>query len=400
MRATVQSVELAHKETPGRSRDPSTKATREPLPDFGGRSPQGGVPAAALRPATFFADFTRWLRTHSGAVTVAGLLSFAAPVTFFTGAVSVMREPTAEIMTRLGLWFVLYGAELWCLLLVIGYACQRLMPASGRTVWRGTTWLLCGCAAVAFVNLSTASRADILIEQGVVTNAGTMYLNAFTVSFTMALLYFAHLRRSRTHEQAASRLATAQAAQREARRGMVQGRLQAVQARIDPQLLFDMLDAVRRAYEADAARAEHLLDELIAFLRASLPRLRTASSSVPREAELARAYARLQALAGATDVGLTVDVSADAIHARFPPGVLLPLLDDALRAGAGPCTLSAMRSGADCQLVLTLPARPSDAVVARVRSLLADVYGTSTALTAVDAGSAVRMMVKVPYEFA
>ena len=47
--------------------------------------------------------FMHWLRTHRGAVTMAGLLSFAAPVTLFTGALSVMREPTPANATLLGL---------------------------------------------------------------------------------------------------------------------------------------------------------------------------------------------------------------------------------------------------------------------------------------------------------
>lgn len=352
-----------------------------------------------MKPLTGVAGFTRWLRTHRGAVMMAGLLSFAAPVTVFTGALSVMREPTAADWTTLALWQVLHGVELWGLLLVTGYACQRLMPPAGRTA-RGATWLLCACAAAACVSLSTAGRAGILIEQGVVQSVQTMLLYSFTSSLTMALLYFAHLQRSLTHEAAAARLAAAQAAQREAQRRIVQARLQALQARIDPQLLFEMLDAVRRSYAVDASRAERLLDDLIAFLRAALPRLRASSSSVPREAELALAYVRLHALAGATDVGMTVEVSADVMHARFPPGVLLPLLDDALRARAGPCKLAAARSFGDCRLVLTLPARPSDAAVARVRSLLADVYGTSTELTVDESSGAVSTTVRVPYELA
>ena len=150
----------------------------------------------------------------------------------------------------------------------------------------------------------------------------------------MALLFFAHLQRSRAYEEAAARLAARAGGQRETRRRPVQARLQAVQARIDPSLLFEMLDSVRRAYDTDAPRAERLLDELIAFLRAALPRLRSDSSSVPREAELARAYARLRALIGASAASMTLDVPADLMHARFPPGVLLPLLDDVLRPRA------------------------------------------------------------------
>ena len=250
------------------------------------------------------------------------------------------------------------------------------------------------------VSISTAGRAGILIEQGVVQSALTMQLHAFTLSFIFALLYLAHLRRSETHEAARARLAAAQAGQRQARRGIVQARLQEVQARIDPRLLFEMLDAVRRSYEVDAVRAQQLLDELIAFLRAALPRLRAASSSVPREAELARAYARLHELAGASGVVMTLDLRADVMHARFPPGVLLPLLDDALRARAGACALSAIRSAGACRLVLTLPARPSDAALARVRSLLADVYAASAELTVDGIGAAVSVTVGVPYELA
>ena len=284
---------------------------------------------------------------------MAGLLSFAVPVTFFAGAVSVMREPTAAAVMMLALWNLLYGIELWCLLLVIGYAFQRLRP-TGRFA-RGATLLLGACAAAACVEISTAGRGRILIEQGVVPSSQTMHLYAFISALIMALLFFAHLERGRAHEEAAARLAAAQLAQREAQRRLVQARLQAVQARIDPRLLFDMLDAVRRSYLDDASRAERLLDELIAFLRAALPRLRNASSSVPREAELARAYTRLRALAGAGDVGMTLSVPVELMDARFPPGVLLLLLDEALSARAGPCELTATRLSGDCRLVLTLP---------------------------------------------
>ena len=93
-----------------------------------------------------------------------------------------------------------------------------------------------------------------------------------------------------------ARLAAAQAAQRATRRRLVHSRLQAVQARIDPQLLFEMLDAVRRAYDDDVSRAERLLDELVTFLRAALPRVRSTSSSVRREGALG---ARLRATAHA-----------------------------------------------------------------------------------------------------
>lgn len=349
------------------------------------------------RPAAPIAGFLRWLATHRETVAMAGLLAFAAPVTFFAGSMSVMRAPTAADVVALGLWWTLYGAQLWALLLALGYAGQRLWLGAGRPV-RGVLWLLGAGAVAAWVTLSTAGRAAILVEQGVVQSAATMHVHAGVFSLTMGLLFIAHLRRSRIHEAAAARLAAAQAAQRDSRRRIVQARLAAVQARIDPQLLFGMLDAVRRAYAVDPARAELLLDELIAFLRAALPRLRSASSSVAREAQLACAFARLHALANGSGASLALAVAPEAMHARFPPGVLLPLLDDALRCGAGPCALAAQRAGAACGVLLELPARPSPAALARVSSLLQDVYGAGAELKVDGAGSAVS--VQVPYELA
>ena len=244
------------------------------------------------------------LRTHRGAVVMAGLLAFAGPLTFFTGAVSVMRTPTVVDVVRLGGW-TLYGISLWCALLFGGYNCARVAARFGRRV-RGAIWFLAAGVVAAVPNLLTAERATLLIEQGLVQGARTMHLHGFIFSLIMALLYFAHLGRARDHEQAVARLAVAQTAQRQIQNRIIQARLQEVQARIDPQILFEMLDVLRHLYEHSAAHAERFLDELIAFLRASLPRLRTVSSSLLREAELARAFVRLHALAHDTDFDMTV----------------------------------------------------------------------------------------------
>jgi hypothetical protein len=62
---------------------------------------------------------------------------------------------------------------------------------------------------------------------------------------------------------------------------------------VDPQLLFDMLAAVKRFYEQDVTRAEALLDDLTAFLRVALSRLRSAQSTLELEFGLVQSYVRL-----------------------------------------------------------------------------------------------------------
>jgi hypothetical protein len=338
-----------------------------------------------------------WFGGHRPAITMAALIAIAAPLRFFIGALSVMQQPPLADVAELALWWSLYAAMFWGSLLVAGELGQRLSASGGR-LSRGAVWvaMASGCAIAA--NLSTAGRARILIEQGVVQGVLPMQLHAFVLSFTLALLYFAHLGRSRQHEGAAARLAAAQRAQREARRRRVQIDLQAVQARIDPGLLFGILDAVRLAYTTDPARAERLLDELIAFLRACLPHLRTHASSVSREAELARAYTQLLSRAQAGGWSMALDVSTAAMHARFPPGALLPLVDDALRSRGGDCALQASCGGGVCRVVLSLPAVPSPDALGHVRGLLRDVDGCAADLVVAAAGHGATVTLTVPHE--
>jgi hypothetical protein len=128
------------------------------------------------------------------------------------------------------------------------------------------------------------------------------------------------------HRQAAIQLAIAQDRGRVVREQLASARLLAIQARVDPQLLFDMLAAVKRFYEKDVARAERLLDDLSAFLRSALPRLRSARSTLQVEFDLARSYVRLLRDAGAASIELQMDLPTALASAGFPAGVLLPLL--------------------------------------------------------------------------
>lgn len=342
--------------------------------------------------------FRDWMRTHRGAIAMAGLLALAGPLTFFTGATSVLREPRPAEVFELALWWTLYGVTLWCLLLVAGYACQQLLPRFGYWT-RGALWTLAACGAAGSANLVTAGRATILIDRGVVSSTWTMHLYAFAFSLIMALLYFAHLRRSGEHEQAAARLAAAQAAQRDAQRRVAESRLQEVQARVDPQVLFNMLEAVRDLYERDAGQAEQFLDELIVFLRSALPRLRSASSSLPREVELACSYVKLRAVASGSSQRMAVDVAPAAIHARFPPGVLLPLIDASAGIGV-PRRIAASRVADACRLVLSVDNAPATTSVERVRAQLFELYGESGTLSVRTGRSETEVEVEIPYELA
>ena len=78
----------------------------------------------------------------------------------------------------------------------------------------------------------------------------------------------------------------------------LESRLQAMQARVEPQFLFNTLAQVEHLYESNPALAERILDDLIAYLRAAMPLMRSTSSTVAQEIELARTYLDIKHGAG------------------------------------------------------------------------------------------------------
>ena len=135
--------------------------------------------------------------------------------------------------------------------------------------------------------------------------------------------------------------ASLQAAERNrirASRTALESRLQAMQARVEPQFLFNTLAQVERLYEVDSALAGRMLDDLIAYLRAAMPAMRDTSSTVGQEVDLARAYLDIVRLRLGDRLRVAIDVPADVRDARMPPMMLLPLIDHAVVRGLEPAT--------------------------------------------------------------
>ncbi len=118
----------------------------------------------------------------------------------------------------------------------------------------------------------------------------------------------------------------------------LESRLQAMQARVEPQFLFNTLAQVERLFEVDPQLAARMLDDLIAYLRAAMPAMRDTSSTVGQEVELARAYLDIVRLRLGDRPRVSIEVAADVRDARMPPMMLLPLIDHTVVRGLGPAT--------------------------------------------------------------
>ncbi|MGE5669720.1 MAG: sensor histidine kinase [Betaproteobacteria bacterium] len=134
----------------------------------------------------------------------------------------------------------------------------------------------------------------------------------------------------------AQRLRTAELERIRRSKLALESRLQAMQARVEPQFLFNTLIHVERLYELDAELAARMLDDLIAYLRAAMPLMRDTSSTVAQEFELARAYLDIVRVRLGKRLAVTIETPSGGENIRMPPMMLLPLIDHAIVRGFTP----------------------------------------------------------------
>jgi len=194
-------------------------------------------------------------------------------------------------------------------------------------------FVACALAAWAQWELVAALGWDLGMPPAVrPTQPLLVFFGAFLYS-TLACCVYVNLETSRS---AAQRMHQAALGRAQSRRRTLQSRLQAMQARVEPQFLFNTLAQVRELYDDDPAVAGRVLDDLISYLRAALPHLRESSSTLGQEIDLARAYLDIMRVRLGDRLRFEIDVPEAARSARMPPMMLLPLIDHALVHGLQP----------------------------------------------------------------
>ena len=152
----------------------------------------------------------------------------------------------------------------------------------------------------------------------------------FVTSGDTALLLIPLYMMMQANRRASARLHDARLAALTAERNVVESDLRAMQGRVDPELLFDTLLEVDRAYERSAEEGQEALDALIRFLRAALPGDAAATATVAGEQELAEAYLALLAHRTAPHPQVDISVAPEARMLHMPAMLLLPLVRWAL----------------------------------------------------------------------
>ena len=205
-------------------------------------------------------------------------------------------------------------------------------------------------------------------------------------------------------------LAEAQAQRREA-----ELKLSVLAAQVEPHFLFNTLAGVRSAIATDPARAAEMIDRLVEYLRAAIPRLRrdgSAQATVGGQFEIVRAYLGLMA-ARMPRLGWSVRAADDALlAARCPPLMLISLVENAVKHGVepkiGPVRVDVRAERRDGALALVVDddgagfgasTAGTGLGLANVRERLAQLYGERASLTLkARPGGGVSATITVPLE--
>ena len=127
---------------------------------------------------------------------------------------------------------------------------------------------------------------------------------------------------------------------------MLEARLQVLQAQVEPHFLFNTLAHVQRLYQTDPRRGRSMLDSFCGYLCAALPQMRGTRSTLGREVELVRAYLDTQGIRMGRRLRFEIAMPDALRAAAFPPMMLLPLVENAIKHG-----LSPLRDGGTIRIV-------------------------------------------------
>ena len=122
----------------------------------------------------------------------------------------------------------------------------------------------------------------------------------------------------------------------ELERTALDARMRLLQAQVEPHFLFNTLANVRELVESGSAQASSVLDSLIDYLRAAVPRLNNAETSLQQELQLVRSYLDVMRMRMPDRLQFALHVDAQAATLQCPPMSVLTLVENAVRHGIDP----------------------------------------------------------------
>ncbi len=339
-------------------------------------------------------------------------LALAVPFTV-VGFFAIARESESAWRNWSG-WLYWYGRNL-IVCLTIGVLIHAAFDLLGRlfggqaTVRRWRPWqrtlffsgvpLL--CVVVGWPLGLTLAGADI--RKWVLAGWGPNVIAGSLLVSLLLTFFFNHYFATRSRQIEAEKRAT-------------EAQLRLLQGQIEPHFLFNTLAGVLSLIDHDPPKAKQMLHDFTEVLRSSLTALRSDTSPLAQELELAESYLRLLGARMEDRLRWQIDADAAARAVPVPPLLLQPLIENAIHHGlepqlqGGTVHVSARLQGRELVLEVHDDGRGPDApprpgarkdhgmALANIRGRLHSRYGHAASLEVRAAHPGTRAVIRLPID--
>ena len=234
------------------------------------------------------------------------------------------------------------------------------------------------------------------------------------------VIKISYKRQVQAQAQAAQAVETAES--ESLKRQVVEARMAAMQAQVEPHFLFNTLASIDHLIETDPPRASQMQKNLIALLRASMPTVREAAdggANVGRFRDLGRElavilpYLEILKVRMEERLSTEIDVPDGLLSAEFPPMMVQTLVENAIKHGLEPkpeggrLKLKAEVVHGKLSVTVTdtglgfgrAPTAGTGVGLANIRERLQLLYGAKASLTITEnPGGGTRVTLAVPYK--
>ncbi|SEK76859.1 Histidine kinase-, DNA gyrase B-, and HSP90-like ATPase [Roseateles sp. YR242] len=167
------------------------------------------------------------------------------------------------------------------------------------------------------------------------------FLDKLAVIIVLASALLKATYKGRIQAEAKAAQATETAEAESLRRQVVEARMAAMQAQVEPHFLFNTLASIDHLIETDPPRASQMQRNLIALLRASMPTMREANANggvreLAREMAVIRPYLDILQMRMEERLQPEINVPDGLLSAEFPPMMIQGLVENAIKHGLEP----------------------------------------------------------------
>jgi signal transduction histidine kinase len=192
--------------------------------------------------------------------------------------------------------------------------------------WRFFDWL----AVVSWKKLLLVSLLALIL--GGIFKQDNPVFALIVASFIIKAVAGGKRRAELTADEATQRAETEQL-----ERTVLEARMEALQAQIEPHFLFNTLASIDQLIQTDPPRASKMQQSLIRYLRSAMPQMREGSrSSLGQQVNLCSAFLEIMAVRMEGRLRQVVSVPEGLNSAVFPSMMLQTLVENAIKHGLEP----------------------------------------------------------------